>query len=167
MRLEGNIRMVVYMARYHGDDIARDLVDIARVSVRNNARDGVTGALVYDHGYFIQVLEGGSHGVTGVLLRVMEDTRARDITVLVDRWNHHRTMADWSMFTLRVDSSTGADPFGMAAFRKAYRNVQKGDVAAFVQSMRTVLQGHEGQSPAGVVFDPASADMSVLDSVRL
>ena len=56
-----------------------DIVESAR---RNNERHGLTGALVFSDGMFMQVLEGPAPAVDMAMARIQEDKRHKDIRVL-------------------------------------------------------------------------------------
>lgn len=56
-----------------------DIVEAARA---NNARDGVTGALVYSDGVFMQALEGSPAALDATLARIGKDRRHTDLHVL-------------------------------------------------------------------------------------
>jgi len=71
--------------------------EILRVSRRNNERDALTGALIYDNTAFLQWLEGGQEDIRQVFARISRDSRHGGIRILAvcrltDRW-----FPDWSM----------------------------------------------------------------------
>ncbi|PIV73172.1 MAG: hypothetical protein COW55_14000 [Rhodobacteraceae bacterium CG17_big_fil_post_rev_8_21_14_2_50_65_11] len=71
--------------------------EILQVSRRNNARDGLTGALVYDNTTFLQWLEGGEAEIRDVFSRISRDSRHGDIKLLTVRSLAGRWFPDWSM----------------------------------------------------------------------
>jgi len=73
------------------------IADILAVSQRNNARDRVTGALVYSDGRFFQILEGASADVDRVLARVAGDPRHREMNIVSRTKVEGRLFPDWSM----------------------------------------------------------------------
>ncbi len=56
-----------------------ELLDHAR---RNNASAGITGALVYAEGRFLQVLEGDKVLVLDLLAKIRQDVRHENVTLL-------------------------------------------------------------------------------------
>lgn len=54
-----------------------DLVEILDASRRNNKRDGITGALIYHNGNFLQVLQGEEDKVMACYRRIGADPRHR------------------------------------------------------------------------------------------
>ena len=60
-----------------------DLSEIVATSVRNNGR--ITGALAYQAGTFVQVLEGDPEALTALMADIEADARHRNVRVLA-RW---------------------------------------------------------------------------------
>ncbi len=75
----------------------RELSDILTVSRRNNTRTGVSGALLYQDGNFIQVLEGEETTVRSLYRRIETDPRHHGVTELVDGDIAEPDFAEWSM----------------------------------------------------------------------
>lgn len=63
----------------------RQLGDILAVSRRNNGRDGITGYLVSDGAWFLQILEGDHEKVMAALVRIRFDARHSDVAVISTR----------------------------------------------------------------------------------
>ncbi|MFM2153606.1 MAG: hypothetical protein RL199_2041 [Pseudomonadota bacterium] len=114
-----------YMARYTGQNVERDLAEIATKAKRNNERLGITGVLVYDAGVFIQVLEGPNDAVTHMMTRILSDERADNVAILFYRLADQRELGNWSLLSLRLDRS-GIGPFSLETFRNAYRSLSTG-----------------------------------------
>lgn len=79
------------------DDVVREIARILAVSRRDNARDGITGALLYDEDCFAQVLEGPLEAVERVFERIRRDRRHNDVTVLENAPQRERLFVHWSM----------------------------------------------------------------------
>ncbi|WP_426042134.1 BLUF domain-containing protein [Brevundimonas sp. TWP2-3-4b1] len=62
-----------------------DLSEIVATSVRNNGRRRITGALAYQAGTFVQVLEGDPEALTALMADIEADARHRNVRVLA-RW---------------------------------------------------------------------------------
>lgn len=78
-------------------EIAQAVSQILDASQRNNARVGVTGALMFNAGAFAQVLEGPQQGVESTFERIQCDPRHGDVTVLQCGPAESRSFANWSM----------------------------------------------------------------------
>ncbi len=70
---------------------------VLAVSKRNNARVGVTGALLFNRGSFAQVLEGSKAAVETTFERIQRDTRHSDVAVLQCEPVTARAFPNWSM----------------------------------------------------------------------
>lgn len=92
---------LVYASRnmLQGDDsaVAASVLQILQTSQRNNARCGVTGALLFNKGAFAQVLEGPRASVEATFERIQRDARHGDVTVLQCGPAAARCFANWSM----------------------------------------------------------------------
>ncbi|MCR0981017.1 BLUF domain-containing protein [Roseomonas populi] len=69
---------------------------ILEASRRNNTRDGITGALLFNESCFAQVLEGGSEAIHEVFERIQLDPRHSDTVVLAFE-PAPREFGGWSM----------------------------------------------------------------------
>lgn len=73
------------------------LVAILRKSKAHNPTVGVTGALCYSSGIFLQVLEGGRSAVSHLYNAIAADPRHRDVVLLSHEEIDERRFAVWSM----------------------------------------------------------------------
>lgn len=69
-----------------------------------NAKQGITGVLLYHDGSFFQVLEGPKSAVLETLDRIRADGRHGGIITLENRACLRTTFPDWSMGYLEVDA---------------------------------------------------------------
>lgn len=79
----------------HGDSPALDA--IFRVSVRNNSRDKITGALALPDGKFVQVIEGRRRDLDSLMVRIQADERHTNVVVLGVRDIAARLFPGWAM----------------------------------------------------------------------
>ncbi len=70
---------------------------ILKVSVTNNARVGVTGALMYSSREFLQCLEGSREAINQTYARILRDPRHSDLVILDYREADRRWFASWGM----------------------------------------------------------------------
>ncbi len=73
------------------------LSEILEVSERNNARDGITGVLMYHDRLFFQVLEGDRDLVEHCYERIVKDFRHTGISLMWDNPVEERVFSDWAM----------------------------------------------------------------------
>ncbi len=71
--------------------------DIRDASLRNNARDHLTGALAYSPHCFAQAIEGAPAHLDALLDRLDRDTRHRGLNILERRDIRARMFPDWAM----------------------------------------------------------------------
>ena len=74
-----------------------DLAALLKKSNRRNPELGVTGALCFSSGVFLQVLEGGRMAVSGLYNRIAADPRHRDVALLHFEEIAERRFASWAM----------------------------------------------------------------------
>lgn len=99
------IYQLVYCSRVaaaSADETAR----ILAVSRVNNARDGLSGALLHKGELFAQVLEGPLAAVERTFERIQCDARHDDVVVLQFASVDRRAFSDWSM----ADAGAALDP---------------------------------------------------------
>jgi hypothetical protein len=79
----------------HDDTPALDA--IFDVSLKNNARNHLTGALALPDGKFVQVIEGTRAAVDALMARLGADDRHSDINILGQWTVTARLFGNWSM----------------------------------------------------------------------
>ncbi len=80
-----------------GEEQSAAVGGILAASKRNNARVGVTGALLFNAGSFAQVLEGPRAAVETTFERIQRDARHSDVSVLQCEPVAERGFPNWSM----------------------------------------------------------------------
>ena len=79
---------------------------IALASDTNNRRTGMTGCLTLVEGRFVQVLEGASDRLHGLMGRILADHRHRSLEVLAVRPITGRLFKSWGMVMITVPPSS-------------------------------------------------------------
>jgi hypothetical protein len=74
-----------------------DLGDLLSSSRERNQAAGLTGAMLYAGGHFIQTLEGPEEAVEALFDRIGRDERHRSIIVALREEIDTRVFPDWSM----------------------------------------------------------------------
>ncbi len=72
----------------------REILEIAR---RKNGENGVTGYLIFDKAYFLQILEGEKKVVEETYRRIAGDRRHADVTLVDQRTIAQRNFSNWNM----------------------------------------------------------------------
>ncbi len=88
---------IVYCSRNTTETGPEEFWRILAVSRGNNARDSLTGALLFSNGSFAQVLEGPLAALERTFERIQCDPRHAGVTVLQFGPIESRTFPDWSM----------------------------------------------------------------------
>jgi hypothetical protein len=103
---------VIYFSENHfdfaGEYIDAELEAILRVSQANNQRDGITGVLIFDDLWFIQVLEGDRETVWNTVERIRCDERHHGITIVDARDVDVREFGTWSMALITKNANTAS-----------------------------------------------------------
>ncbi len=87
-----------------------ELAALLRKSRANNARDGITGMLLYHGGTFMQAFEGPADATERLRLRIEADARHRDILELYHGPVEQRHFAEWTMGFRGGDEVIKAEP---------------------------------------------------------
>ncbi|HEY8383671.1 MAG TPA: BLUF domain-containing protein [Microvirga sp.] len=95
------LHQLIYFSRntVAGDDRAllQHLREIIAVSQRNNQRDGITGYLVFDKTWFLQILEGERNQIFSTYRRIEGDPRHAQVTLVQTREVLQRSFPSWTM----------------------------------------------------------------------
>lgn len=95
------IHQLVYYSRnvVAGNDRAMltNLREIVSASQRNNSRDGITGFLIFDKTWFVQILEGAQRQVSETYTRIARDPRHSSATIVDARNVVARSFPNWTM----------------------------------------------------------------------
>jgi hypothetical protein len=84
------------------DQAVRDILSVAR---RNNARLGITGALMFNSGCFVQILEGMHAPLTDLFQRIKLDQRHAAVSMLTCSPIAERAFGHWSMAFVGTNKS--------------------------------------------------------------
>ena len=76
---------------------AVQISDLLKQSKANNARDGITGLLVYYDKMFFQILEGDRDKVEACYHRIEKDQRHRKLFLMWEGDAEKRAFDDWKM----------------------------------------------------------------------
>ncbi|RIX98176.1 BLUF domain-containing protein [Aureimonas flava] len=114
-----SLHRLVYYSRNHisGDEaaFAANVDDILAKSRTNNARDQITGALLFNAGCFAQVLEGPLENVEAAFERIQQDDRHGDVSLLALDPIGHRSFPNWAMGFVGASDADGERFAGIGA----------------------------------------------------
>jgi len=110
---------LVYYSRNHiagrRTTFAAEVDTILARSRDNNARDGITGALLFNAGCFAQVLEGPLPKIETTFERIQQDDRHGDVSLLTLEPIAARSFPNWSMGFVGLSSEDTAQFSKVAA----------------------------------------------------
>ncbi len=95
---------------------AKDLLKILEVARERNAKEGITGMLLYRDRYFIQVLEGEEENVDKVFSSISKDTRHGNLMLVQKSWIKERTFSEWFMGFTNLDEVDASKYPGLTDF---------------------------------------------------
>ena len=95
---------LVYISRATRPLAQEDLLEMLRTSQANNARQDLTGILLYAHERFFQVLEGPRDSVKATAGRIALDARHTGMQVLLEEPIRAREYGQWAMGFVSTDT---------------------------------------------------------------
>ena len=111
-------RLIYHSENHLGLDKGKMIADLNAImdaANRNNQKNNVTGALIFDTLWFVQILEGERVAVSETLRRIMADGRHDAVTVMDARPIAERQFGNWWMgLALVRDSKERLDPRTMS-----------------------------------------------------
>jgi hypothetical protein len=88
---------IIYSSESTSPMQAVDLEEILEQARARNTASGITGALVYVDGVFLQILEGEPLKVQALMARIAKDLRHQTVTVLLESTAAVASFAEWKM----------------------------------------------------------------------
>jgi Sensors of blue-light using FAD len=135
---------LVYCSRQTRPFTEADIDQLVAVAQRNNARQNITGWLVYSSGIFFQWLEGGRHDVQRLMLTIVADERHDTIVVLSEEEEvRERLFSKWDMELVSAEDiravlqdaiDTSDDPKCVGALRMLLEELDSKSIATAATS---------------------------------
>jgi hypothetical protein len=124
-----------------------ELADLLAGSRGRNARHGITGILIYDRGYFAQVIEGPEEAIDSLLANIAKDPRHKDYFLVSAGEATERYFAGWDMDWADLDALAESDH---AELRRYLRNRSVADRTAIYGALIAFMEDHASSRPAPV-----------------
>ena len=99
------ISFLIYVSEACIEFAADSLETLRQEAAPFNAAHAITGLLVYQDGYFMQILEGSQDAVDQLLHKIRADSRHRDLRVIAEGQSRERAFPFWSMEVLDISTS--------------------------------------------------------------
>lgn len=109
-----------------------ELIDILKVARSRNAKNDVTGVLLYSDGTFIQVLEGEPANIDQIFHSISNDKRHKNIIKLVDGSLDKKYFADWNMGFATVDKDRAREISGFLSSTAEILDDESGNMLASI-----------------------------------
>ncbi|WP_296245790.1 MULTISPECIES: BLUF domain-containing protein [unclassified Psychrobacter] len=100
---------LTYISAHNPNNANIELARILEQSRRNNELNGVTGALVMNENYFLQVIEGSRATINSLLQKLINDDRHFSLRVVECHEIEQRRWSKWSMKYLTVSNQHKED----------------------------------------------------------
>ncbi len=107
---------LVYASKSVDGFTEKDLIDILKISRKNNKEKHITGALVYNKGYFLQMLEGKRETVEALFNHIAKDNRHEKVSRFFQGTADKRLFPDWYMGFFQHDEYQNLDLSGLINF---------------------------------------------------
>jgi signal transduction histidine kinase len=104
-----NIYQLVYASKVAEGFSEKDLIDILRTSRKNNKAIHISGALVYNKGYFLQMIEGEQVVVDALFKKITQDVRHEKISRFYRGTVPNRVFPDWYMGFFQNEADENID----------------------------------------------------------
>lgn len=101
------LRQLVYISSATRPFNETELERLLVAARANNARNGITGILLYNDQSFLQILEGTRDDVERTIARIMRDPRHASVTVVQDEAIAERDFSAWDMAYRYVSGDAG------------------------------------------------------------
>lgn len=112
------LKYLAYVSRQSyilSEDAIADLLKRCRT---NNAKNNITGMLIYFDGTFVQFLEGPEETINQLFSTIIKDKRHQDVILLLDGKAEKREFADWSMAYKKISPQEVSQIEGLKNFKK-------------------------------------------------
>jgi hypothetical protein len=122
-----------------------ELLDLLEQARENNARNQITGMLLYKDGAFMQAFEGEEEMAMRLYGKILVDPRHQSIITLLSGPLESRQFTGWSMAfnnidLLSDDERFGFSPFLKEPFTKAYFGANPNNALKLLLSFRKSYQ---------------------------
>ena len=98
-----HVYQLIYLSKASRQLSMKEALSIVDGAAAKNEEAGITGLLCFGGGYFMQVLEGEHAAVNDTFLRIIGDSRHREVRLVDFSLVRARTFGDWSMRLISLD----------------------------------------------------------------
>ena len=123
------MKRIIYVSL--GNEIDDEDIDqIVEKSRNNNPQVGITGALIYHKGLFVQVLEGDEQAVDSLMGRINRDARHYDVIQLCSETiePEQRICPNWHMALRKIGLDDYTDSLQAEKFLEWHMQAKDGEI---------------------------------------
>ncbi len=139
------LKSIVYVSSAVRLMSSAELLALLRQARDNNARDEITGMLLYRDGNFMQAFEGEEDKAASLHARITVDARHKNIITLLKEPLEKRRFGEWSMAFQNVDllsedERASFSPFLSQPFDKNYFGDNPNNALKLLLSFRKISE---------------------------
>ena len=105
------LHFLIYVSQATAPLSAQELDALLKVAVINNRAAGITGCLLYQDGFFMQMLEGKREVISALLDNIKMDKRHHAVRLVIEGASSRRIFADWGMGLRNLTADRGGPDF--------------------------------------------------------
>lgn len=94
---EPPLYFVLYISERNADIDDKQILELLEKTRRYNSSHGISGCLIHQDGYFMQMLEGERDTVLSLLEQIKLDTKHCNLRIILQDNAQHRIFPEWSM----------------------------------------------------------------------
>jgi hypothetical protein len=103
--------LLIYVSQTTQPMMTDELNTLLKQSRAANRKQGITGCVVHQGGYFMQMLEGGREVILALMEKIKADPRHQEVRIVYEGEAHHRVYHDWGMMLRDLKSGPDEDEF--------------------------------------------------------
>ncbi|MFD2937507.1 BLUF domain-containing protein [Spirosoma flavum] len=119
-----------------------ELLSLLAHSRSQNSQVGITGALLYVKGNFVQVLEGDKQVVKDLYVCIAQDPRHTNVSLAINRPITQRLFATWSMGYETITLSELAEIQAIVQLNAGDQSVMNSADNAILRTLQVFYQGN-------------------------
>lgn len=143
-----NLHMIAYTSQATTEQVQfeQDVADIVCTAKTMNPQFGITGALFFHDGVFMQVIEGKQEHLNQLVTNIRADNRHKNVEVLVDESVDKRGFSDWNMDYFNLSDTNVVDAKKLQAVARDYKENLMLRADVFVKFYKIMLEHCEPYS---------------------
>jgi Sensors of blue-light using FAD len=102
-----------------------DLQELLDHSRRNNAANGITGALIYSEGMFLQIIEGDKALLQDLMTKIRRDVRHESVFILRESEVPKAMFSGWKMAYVSATSKQVANWIGVSTLNESAESLSE------------------------------------------